>query len=178
MKNYPATHGGGGVHAGFYKSKKILLTIVLKRMKNCPAMFHSNRCFIPVALGNHGLLGDEDLLCRDLDTHVSSAIIRTSFSQIMDLKASFEPGPEFINFKGAQESIPRNKKIPPAPAYGPGIDSEESFPPAYIAWRAGTRYDNSIPTRFLTPTDCSKIPALDLVSFCFRTNRLPIIRTD
>jgi hypothetical protein len=57
-------------------------------------MFHSTRCFIPVALGNHGLLGDEDLLCRDLNTHVSSAIKRTSFSRRMDLKASFEPGSE------------------------------------------------------------------------------------
>jgi hypothetical protein len=68
---------------------KILLTTFLKRMKNCPAMFHSTRCFIPVALGNHGLLGYEDLLCRDLDAHVSSAIKGTSFSRIMDLKTSF-----------------------------------------------------------------------------------------
>jgi hypothetical protein len=59
-----------------------------------------------------------------------------------------------------------------------GIDSKESIPPAYVAWRAGTttlfllgidpaslcsmagRYDNPIPTRFLAPIDCSKIPAL------------------
>jgi hypothetical protein len=57
-------------------------------------MLHLIRCFIPVALGNHGLLGDEDLLCRDLNAHVSSAIKRTSFSRIMDQKASFEPGSE------------------------------------------------------------------------------------
>jgi hypothetical protein len=37
----------------------------------------------------------------------------------------------FLNYKGAQESIP----------------------PAYVAWRAGT-------TRFLAPRDRSKIPAL------------------
>ncbi len=63
----------------------------------------------------------------------------------------------------------------------PEIDFEESIPPAYVAWRAGTRilfllgswpqyivkkfqhwrgrYDNPIPTRFLAPTDCLKIPA-------------------
>jgi hypothetical protein len=70
-------------------------------MKICPAMFHSTRCFVPVALGNHGLLGDEDLLCRDLNAHVSSAIKRTSFSRIMDKKASFEPG--------SQMKIAKNK---------------------------------------------------------------------
>jgi hypothetical protein len=71
----------------------------------------------------------------------------------------------------------------------PGIDSEDSIPPAYVAWRASTtnrvvvparragnrflcslkglqiralagRYDNPIPTRFLALIDCSKIPAL------------------
>ncbi len=40
----------------------------------------------------------------------------------------------------------------------PGIDSKESIPPAYVAWRVG-RYDNPIPTLFLAPDiDCSKIP--------------------
>ncbi len=41
----------------------------------------------------------------------------------------------------------------------PGIDSKESKPPAYLAWRA-VLYGNPIPTRFLAPIDCSKIPAL------------------
>jgi hypothetical protein len=55
-----------------------------------------------------------------------------------------------------------------------------SIPPAYVAWRADTatlyiptrflepidcskipaQYDNPIPTRLLAPIDCSKIPAL------------------
>ncbi len=39
-----------------------------------------------------------------------------------------------------------------------GIDSTESIPPAYVAWRAGTS-THCIPTRFLAPTDCLKIPA-------------------
>jgi hypothetical protein len=37
----------------------------------------------------------------------------------------------------------------------PGIDSKEPIPPAYVAWWAG----NSIPSRFLAPIDCLKIPA-------------------
>ncbi len=36
------------------------------------------------------------------------------------------PEPVFVNVNGAQEPIPRNR-----------IDSEESIPPAYVAWRAG-----------------------------------------
>jgi hypothetical protein len=39
-----------------------------------------------------------------------------------------------------------------------GIYSKELIPPAYVAWRPGTT--NPIPTRFLAPIDCSKIPAL------------------
>jgi hypothetical protein len=39
----------------------------------------------------------------------------------------------------------------------PGIDSEESILPAYVAWRAGT---TPIPTQFLAPIDFSTIPAL------------------
>jgi hypothetical protein len=39
----------------------------------------------------------------------------------------------------------------------PGIDSKESIPPGILA----SRYDNHIPTWFLVPIDCSKIPALD-----------------
>jgi hypothetical protein len=42
--------------------------------------------------------------------------------------------------------------------WSPGIDSKEWIPPAYVASRAG--YDNPIPTRFLAPVDCLKIPAL------------------
>jgi hypothetical protein len=76
----------------------------------------------------------------------------------------------------------------------PGIASKESIPLAYVAWRAGTsnrvvvparragnrflgslkglqiralagRYDKPIPTRFLAPIDCLKIPAQCLPSF-------------
>jgi hypothetical protein len=43
--------------------------------------------------------------------------------------------PELLNFEGAQESIPRNQFLT-------------------------GRYDNPIPTRFLAPTYCLKIPAL------------------
>ncbi len=39
-----------------------------------------------------------------------------------------------------------------------GIDSKESIPPTYVAWRAGAT--TLFPTRFLAPIDCSKIPAL------------------
>jgi hypothetical protein len=45
----------------------------------------------------------------------------------------------FFSFKGAQESIPRNQL-------------------RHVCIMAG-RYDNPIPTGFLVPTDCSKIPA-------------------
>jgi hypothetical protein len=44
--------------------------------------------------------------------------------------------------------------------WGPGIDSKEWIPPAYVAWRAG--YDNPIPPRFLAPIDSLKIPAQQL----------------
>jgi hypothetical protein len=40
----------------------------------------------------------------------------------------------------------------------PGIDSKELIPPAYACSLVG-RYDNPIPTRFLAPIDCLKIPA-------------------
>ncbi len=51
------------------------------------------------------------------------------------------PEPEFLNFWGAQESIPPSyvawaricKRL-----WSPGIDSEESISPAYVAWRAST----------------------------------------
>ncbi len=47
--------------------------------------------------------------------------------------------------------------------WSPGIDSEEWIPPAYVAWRA---YDKPIPTQFLAPIDCLKIPALYSVHTC------------
>jgi hypothetical protein len=47
--------------------------------------------------------------------------------------------------------------------WSPGIDSKGSIPPAYVAGRY-----NPIPTRFLAPIDCLKIPALDSL---FKTNR-------
>ncbi len=46
-----------------------------------------------------------------------------------------------------------------------GIDSKGSIPPAYVA----CRYDNPIPTWFLTPHDCSKIPALDV--HCYKNSK-------
>jgi hypothetical protein len=42
----------------------------------------------------------------------------------------------------------------------PRIDSKESLPPVYGMYGSlAGRYDNPIPTRFLAPTDCLKIPA-------------------
>jgi hypothetical protein len=52
-----------------------------------------------------------------------------------------QPEPEFLNVYGAQESIPRNESA-----------SQGSL---------ACQYDNPIPTRFLVPIDCLKIPALD-----------------
>ncbi len=80
-------------------------------------------------------------------------MIQQSFSLFL-LSFSFASGrrtsvPVFLNFNGAQESIPR-KSIPPAYVawrarartfkclWGSGIDSKEWIPPAYVAWRAGT----------------------------------------
>jgi hypothetical protein len=40
----------------------------------------------------------------------------------------------------------------------PRIYSKEPIPPGCVAWLAG-QYDNPIPTRFLAPIDCLKIPA-------------------
>ncbi len=42
--------------------------------------------------------------------------------------------------------------------WSPGIDSKEPILSTYVAW-AGW-YENPIPTRFLAPIDCLKIPAL------------------
>jgi hypothetical protein len=54
------------------------------------------------------------------------------------------PEPEFLNFLGAQELIPRNQSLP-----------------AYVAWRAGGQpYSYSVPR----PHDCLKIPALGALS--------------
>ncbi len=47
--------------------------------------------------------------------------------------------PVFLNVYGAQKSIPRNSFRHPCSLAG--------------------RYDNPIPTRFLAPMDCLKIPA-------------------
>ncbi len=44
--------------------------------------------------------------------------------------------------------------------WSPRIDSKEWIPPAYVAWRVASRYDNPITPRFLTPIDSLKIPAL------------------
>ncbi len=41
----------------------------------------------------------------------------------------------------------------------PEIYSKELIPPAYVAWRAGATAHLAIPTRFLAPIVCSKIPA-------------------
>ncbi len=48
----------------------------------------------------------------------------------------------------------------------PRIDSKESILLAYVAWQAGTTTPTS--TRFLTPTDCFKIPALNSQKFVQR----------
>jgi len=55
--------------------------------------------------------------------------------------------------------------------------------PAYVDWRA-VRYDNPLPTRFLAPIDCLKIPAqvsLSLINIrpwfgMFRVSTLDIFR--
>jgi hypothetical protein len=49
------------------------------------------------------------------------------------------PEPDFLNFYGAQESIPRNQ-------------SRQAWP--------GGRYDSPFPTWFLAHIDCLKLPAL------------------
>ncbi len=51
------------------------------------------------------------------------------------------PEPVFLNVHGAQESIPRMNSA--------------------SLCSLAVRYDNPIPTRFLAPIDCLKIPALD-----------------
>jgi hypothetical protein len=45
----------------------------------------------------------------------------------------------------------------------PDIDSKESISPAYVA-REGW-YENPLPTRFIDPIDCCKIPAQDFYMF-------------
>jgi hypothetical protein len=49
-----------------------------------------------------------------------------------------------LNFKGAKKSIPQFTSL----------------------WSLAGRYDKRILTRFLTPTDCYKIPALALYTLC------------
>jgi hypothetical protein len=49
----------------------------------------------------------------------------------------------------------------------PKIDSKEPIP---RLWSLVGRYDNPIPTRFLTPIDCLKIPAQDVPLCFFPTN--------
>ncbi len=52
------------------------------------------------------------------------------------------------------------------------IDSKELIPPGCVAWRAGTTIP--IPTRFLAPIDCLKIPAQATLAtqspYCSYTN--------
>ncbi len=55
--------------------------------------------------------------------------------------------------------VNRPHRVPVYFLGSPGIDSKESTPPAYVAWRAST-IDNPIPPRFLAPIDFLKIPAL------------------
>ncbi len=59
--------------------------------------------------------------------------------QYLYLQLFIKPEPVFINVYGVQESIPRNEFRQPCSLAG--------------------RYDNPIPTRFLAPIDCLKIPA-------------------
>jgi hypothetical protein len=44
----------------------------------------------------------------------------------------------------------------------PGVDSKESILPAFVAWWVGT---TPIPTQFLAPIDCSKIPETVFLNF-------------
>jgi hypothetical protein len=46
----------------------------------------------------------------------------------------------------------------------PRLDSKESIPVAYVAWRAGTT--TLFLLGFLAPTDCLKIPAERKIHFC------------
>ncbi len=55
----------------------------------------------------------------------------------------------------------------------PEIDSKESIPPAYVAWRAGTT--TPIPTRFPAHIDCCKIPVHDRCSVPFK---VPVFSPD
>jgi hypothetical protein len=57
----------------------------------------------------------------------------------MDLHRFWKAEPEFLNFYGAQEMIPKIQ-------FRQGLCSLEG------------RYDNPIPTRLLAPVDCLKIP--------------------
>ncbi len=69
------------------------------------------------------------------------------------------------------EGCDRGALVPPHPVHAshirvqilkllrsPGIDSKEPVPPGCVCSLAG-RYDNPIPTLFLAPIDCFKIPA-------------------
>jgi hypothetical protein len=47
------------------------------------------------------------------------------------------------------------------------MDSKESIPQAYVVCSLVDLYDNPIPTRFLAPIDCSKIPARARDHFCW-----------
>jgi hypothetical protein len=105
------------------------------------------------------------------------------------------PEPEFLNFSGAQESIPRKQfrqavcvawrarvgNLSPAPvgarnqvgirlSYRPASLCSmatqfqtrvlELIPRPIAGLKFPTHYDTPIPTRFLAPIDCLKIPAL------------------
>ncbi len=110
-------------------------------------------------------------------------IIQEAWTVLLNFK---EPGNRFQGIDSAilcslsDLSLSISKRL-----WSPGIDSEESISPAYVAWRASTTnrvfvparqagnrymgsfkglqiralYDNPIPTGFLGPTDCSKILA-------------------
>ncbi len=60
------------------------------------------------------------------------------------------------NLRGLSWALSPNFKL----LRSPGIDSNESIPPAYAVCSLAGRYDNPIPTRFLAPIELLKIPAL------------------
>jgi hypothetical protein len=72
----------------------------------------------------------------------SETVIVNNGSALAGKFCAGSPKPVFLNVYGAQESIPRNE-----------------FRQASLCSLAG-RYDNPIPTRYLAPIDCLRIPAL------------------
>ncbi len=82
-----------------------------------------------------------------------SSILLTNSALVIRVQMRGEGGIVFSTLHLRSEPKFLNKLL-----RSPGIDSKDSNPPAYVCILAG-RYENSIPTRFLAPIDCLKIPA-------------------